>query len=162
MLWPCPRAWLAGTYLSRFCARAFPCLLCRTGFAASMPGDALWPLRRGLCVVNVKLTTRWRSRLWLRRVEHIGSRRLISRLPARLVHRWRQTVWSSRGEGWGCIPGSRARKDRHDEGGRSQRPPFFFAGSRVPDAVQRRLAVHCRAGIHLGIADGPRISSASP
>ena len=34
---PCPGARLGGTVLSRFCARAFPCLLCRRGFAASMP-----------------------------------------------------------------------------------------------------------------------------
>ncbi len=73
----------------------------------------------------------------MRSVERIGRRRIIRRgFSAQLVHRWHQTVWSSRGEGWGCDPGSWAREDQQDKGGCSQHPPFFFADS-CPDAVQR-------------------------
>ena len=54
--WPCPRVRLGGTVLSRFRARAFPWLLCRTGFAASMPRPRFRPCGRRLCAVKVKLT----------------------------------------------------------------------------------------------------------
>src|SRR5207302_9724530 len=55
---PCPCARLGGTLLSRFHARACPCLLCKTGFAASMPQRPFWAVGRRLSAVNVKLTIR--------------------------------------------------------------------------------------------------------
>src|ERR1700682_930696 len=55
---PCPCARLGGTLLSRFRARALPCLFCKTGFAASMPQGAFPGGRRRLCAVKVKLTMR--------------------------------------------------------------------------------------------------------
>ena len=53
------RTWLGGTHLSRFRARALPWLLCRRGFAASMPWRRFRLPWRRLCVVNVKLTMRF-------------------------------------------------------------------------------------------------------
>src|SRR4029079_12478476 len=77
-------------------------------------------------------------------VERIGPRRVISRLPARFVHRRRETVWSSRGEGWGFILNSRGRKIGTNEGGRSQRPPFFLVGILV-SRTRRSASWRCTA-----------------
>jgi hypothetical protein len=50
-------------------------------------------------------------------------------------------------------PCPRGAKDRHNEGGRSQRPPFFFFGTappfRVPDVVQRASAPSNPTFVHL-------------
>ena len=48
-----PCSWLDGTHLSRFCARAFPGLLCRTGFAASMPRARFGRFRGGFALLTL-------------------------------------------------------------------------------------------------------------
>src|SRR5258705_4448595 len=68
---PGPCARLGGTLLSRFRARAFLCLFCRTGFAASMPWAPFPGGRRRLSAVKVKLT------MWL----GIGAALLVSAHP---------------------------------------------------------------------------------
>ena len=74
-----PRACLGGTHLSRFRARAFPWFVVQDGLCSVHAADAIWPLRRRLCVVNVKLTTQLGDRgaacvEW----NASGQRRLIS------------------------------------------------------------------------------------
>ena len=69
-----------GTVLSRFCARAFPCLFCRRGFAASMPPARFRAADAVICVVNVKFTNLHRprsSRRPRRKIRHPPRKRGI-------------------------------------------------------------------------------------
>ena len=81
---PGPCARLGGTLLSRFRARAFLCLFCRTGFAASMP-RAPFPGGRGrLSAVKVKLTMRLGIGAGLLVSAHSDARRLLGACSAKV------------------------------------------------------------------------------
>src|SRR5260221_9868295 len=81
---PGPCARLGGTLLSRFRARAFLCLLCRTGFAASMPRAPFPGGRRRLSAVKVKLTMWLGIGAGLLVSAHSDARRLLSAWSAKV------------------------------------------------------------------------------
>ena len=115
MFQPCPSAWRDRTHLSRFRARGFPWLFCKTVFAASMPRARFQGRRRCLCAVNVKLTMRFRIAAGLLWSAHSISRG--SQVPRRDCYTGGvKQIWSSRGEGWGCRPGGPCAKGQHRRG----------------------------------------------
>src|SRR5512140_2893802 len=115
-----------GTILSRSCARAFPSLFCKTGFAASMPQTRFRAPREGLCVVKVKLTNAFRTAARPARVVVLQYFAGFHRVPAQLIHRLRQTLSSSRGEGQGCHPGPSRKRSTHIREGFLSALPFWL------------------------------------
>ena len=149
-------AGLGGTHLSRFCARAVPCSLCRTGFAASMPGTAIWPREAWLCVVNVKLTMGWRSRCGVRRVERIRQRRLSPGITGAVGTQVASNSLVIAREGWGCDPGSGAKRPAR-QGRTFSASSLFFLQLRCscPGRGAAPLAVHRRAGTTCRVRRSP-------
>src|SRR5258708_26182375 len=82
---PGPCARLGGTLLSRFRARAFLCLLCKTGFAASMPRAPFPGGRRRLCAVKVKLTMRLGIGAGLLGSAHSNAGGFSARVPQKWI-----------------------------------------------------------------------------
>src|ERR1700687_1391874 len=99
---------LGGTSLSRFRPGAFPWLLCKTGFAASMPRRRYRAIGGGFCSVKVKLTKGLGIGAGLLVSAHSMARRPVRRGEI-VTQGGVKQVWSSRGEG-GCHPVLFARK----------------------------------------------------
>src|SRR3984893_7365703 len=126
---PCPCARLGATLLSRFRARALPCLFCKTGFAASMPEGAFRGGRRRHCAVNVKLTMRLEIAAGLLMSAISDARRFLQG-SAKLLCRRRQTGLVVARGGGGMSPGFLVREDQHGRGRASQALPAIQISSR--------------------------------
>ena len=112
----------AGHFCPAFAQAHSPRLLCRTGFAASMPGTAFCALRRRLCGVNVKLTMRLAAGAEPARVRAFPFAPVVSRVPA-VAYTGGVKQFGHRAGRGGDVTRPGATRSA-GQGGCSQHPPF--------------------------------------